>query len=183
MKRAITLVILFASSACGLLEQTPPAPRLSVDTLDLYLSRASLLQTDYEQYKISPPYLIMECGVVRKGRHTAAQQKTVSLDDEAGQRLLEPVYELAALLQKESHQFAEPGKNSGMADPGQLFLDLRTKDGANLSIRSSVDWVGAPRSSYERKLLDAVRRLRGAAGQPPCGMADFSGIGAEAPEA
>lgn len=177
-KLLIALLAPCMLSSCSLFTTSPPPPPHTLETLSLYLSRTSLLQTDYEQYKVSVPYLVMECGVIRRGKHVAAKQETIELDEDLQLRLSAPLWELLALLQGSGHRYPEPGKNSGMADPGQLFIEIVSDAGAT-AIRTSLDAVSAPRSPYERKLLEAVRHVRGLPAGPPCGMKDFYGIGLE----
>lgn len=161
---------------CSWFAAEVPVQERPLETVSVYVSRASLLQADYEQYKWTRPFVISECGSIRGGRYHQKEQHTVSVPPEREQALLRPLWELMQQLEAEQHPFAEPGKNSSLADPGQLFLEVKGPE-QSLSIKTSADAASSPGTRYERLLLDVVERFRGLVPTAPCGNPTFYDIG------
>ena len=171
------LIPLMLLSACAATKKTADMPEdFSVTETALYLSRASLHSTDFEQYKLNGFKLFQECGSIRKGRHIPAHQQLFDLDENKHHKLMQSVWSVLKLAHDGKAQLADPGENNTMFDPGRLFLTIKG-NGNTLKLHTSLDTVSDANSDAEEALNTLARDIRGLTKPAACGNPSFYGLG------
>lgn len=128
-------------------------------SIDLYLSRASLTRTEFEQFKVSNNRLFIECGKVNGGKQAAEYQKFIDLDSsdlEEIKALSDTVVEFSR-----THELMldKPGSGSSMFDAGQFLLKIQLKDGTN-ELNTSLNSVTSGSKTALKNLLSLAQKIR-----------------------
>ena len=98
----------------------PDAPNVSYQ---LYLSRRALNGTSFEQYRLLPVGLFVECGDLKSGRAQAGERAIVPISSaaqEETQRMASALLVRAA--RGDASTIEQPGDSSSFADPGKVVL-------------------------------------------------------------
>ncbi|MBX7145227.1 MAG: hypothetical protein K1X79_12300 [Oligoflexia bacterium] len=166
-------------TACGSNSPTPPKPTEPNTTpelrsLELFLSRAHLTGTDFEQYKFDSGTLFSECGSIKRGRFMPEDHSLTELKENLASELAALVQPLA-VEKNAAKDLAQSGDNSWLADPGQFQLKVVTSQGES-QWKTSLDSISSPTSALEHKLQKLATALRSAASDPHCGNKSFYGV-------
>lgn len=154
----------------------------AVDGLELYLSRASLMQTDFEQYKLANDQLFFECGEIRRGRHLAKEQSFSPVSETVSAALRSQAWEVLDQTKRARSKFDDPGGTGSMFASGVLKLQIDAGTD-RYTVHTSLDSISEPKKGSERAVLKLVEQLRGRASGAHCGAPQFYGIiQAPAPE-
>lgn len=145
------------------------------ESIELYVSRSNMADTEFEQYKVSAGRLFAECGKIKAGRYVPIEQESDEVEADLAGQIGEAVQGVLSADAELEHPYDEPGSNRSMMDPGQLYLTLAFGEEVK-SIKTSLDSVSEPTGSRERKLLKLLRLMRGASGEPLCGNREFYGV-------
>lgn len=182
MKVPISVILLVSilTSCSGSIQKNPQPDHYSLTSFELYLSRPSFTEVDFEQYKLSGGYLVKECGLVRRGRHHAIEQDIDSLDSKQLEMLAGKSWPLIDYLDQGGKAFGKAGKNKHFADPGRASLKIVSSGGTE-EILTSVDNISSPKSIGERRLLHFVEVVRGIGKGSHCGKIQFYDIEAKKP--
>ena len=174
----ITIFTIFFSllSACSV--EAPLAASATksskIDSIELFMSRASASSQDFEQLKLSNNQLYKECGPINRGRFAPLSQEFVTIERARNQELLDLAANLSDFVRTHGSSFEKPGTNKSFADPGQVLITL---EGApNLEIKASLDSISNAKNPAESKVKKLVESMRGAAGGTLCGNQQFYGI-------
>ena len=167
--------------ACSSSEPSPPpaettAKLASSIELDALLTRASIQSTDFEQFKLFNGKLYKECGQIKRGRFTPAEQDLLTLSAEPAQRLNTQAQELWQQLVPSAPKLPEPGTNKNFADPGKVIITLRSS-GAAREAKTSLDSVTNQGEQTLVKIKRLLELLRGEAGGKLCNNQTFYGLG------
>jgi hypothetical protein len=172
---AATLSLLALSGCSALWSSAPKTPAPPVQSIELYLSRGSSQGSDFEQFKLSGDSLYKECGPIKRGRQYAAEQEVVPLPSEYRPLIDEAAAAVISALSVPNTVLAKPGASSGIFDPGEISLALKTEQ-TKVKVATSLDTVSDPDGPTEEKILKLVKLVRTAAGLPFCGTTQFYGI-------
>jgi hypothetical protein len=157
----------------------PPAVNVSYE---LYMARASLTGTEYEQYKLLPMGLYHECGLIRRGRSVVTQQGILTLPQSARSEMATLISGLSErVLSNPPDHMPAPGNNADMFDPGKYLL-TGFVDGKPLSIKTSFDAVVNGGSEMEQVMARLAETARGVSETPPCKNIEFFGLQRRAPK-
>ena len=168
----LSLLLLTGLAGCSSNGIAPLPADYRANAVELYLSRANLVETEFEQFKTQGNKLFVECGKIRRGRFVPQAQDVFPLDDAELARLNERAWAVSQHLQ---HGFDTPGDNSSLIDPGQAYFSIQ--DNQNRSeIKTTVDAVSSQSSPAETALYSLASSLRKASGGSPCGNRSFYGI-------
>jgi hypothetical protein len=153
----------------------PPAQDLR--SLELFVSRASIALTEYEQFKIINNNLVKECGKIDRGRYIPAYQALAVLTPEQIQSINPIAWKIFNNVRSNRPEFDEPGDNDAFYDPGQYYLTLEYPAGKE-KINTSLDSTRGSGNSTMTAMLTLAEKVRGAAGVPLCGNREFYQVGA-----
>ena len=157
----------------------PPTVNVSYE---LYMARASLTGTEYEQYKLLPMGIYQECGIIRRGRSVVTQQGILTLPQSARADMTMLISALSErMLSNPPEHMPEPGNNADMFDPGK-FLLTGFADGKPLSIKTSFDAVVNGSSEMEQVMARLAETARGISEEPPCKNTEFFGLQRRTPK-
>lgn len=157
----------------------PPAVNFSYE---LYIARASLTGTEYEQYKLLPMGIYQECGLIRRGRSVVGQQGILTLPQSARAEMATLISALSErMLSNPPEHMPTPGTNADMFDPGK-FLLTGYADGKPLSIKTSFDAVVNGSSELEQAMARLAETARGVSETPPCKNIEFFGLQRRTPK-
>jgi hypothetical protein len=181
--RVTCILLTCGLTGCGLVGGASPATDTGREfpapqSIELYLSRANLTETDFEQYRISSGKIFRECGQIRRGRFSPQDQNLENIDSETLARLNEEGSALMGYLSESEPKFDQPGKNASLFDPGQLYLTLRFSD-ATKEIKTSLDSVTSSNAIAQTRIAKLADLIRHAAKNDPCGNRSFYGLGAK----
>jgi len=166
-------VVLFGAG-CSTTPAAAPA-EVPLETIELFMSRSTLTETEFEQYKLSGSRLYHECGEIRRGRFVAEEQEVTSVEAAALGHVKRASAELRQMMAAKQWLLDEPGRSTDLIDPGQLYLTL-TFTGEPIKVKTSLDSISAAGKSAERKIKEIAELLR-AQGGVRCGNRSFYGIG------
>lgn len=177
-KNSLSLLALLIGSllsACS----SAPAPQADkqslpqINSLELFLSRAHLAGTEFEQYKLDSGTLFSECGDIRRGRFMPLEHAVMDVQSDT----LSELNQLAQPLATESarQDLSAAGDNSWLADPGQFQLRLTTSSGI-FTWKTSLDSISSPTSAAEHKLMKLASALRLVSESTHCGNKSFFGL-------
>jgi len=158
--------------------QAVSSDQASQVSYQLFLSRTSLEGTDFEQYKLLPMGLFMECGTIRRGRSHSSEHDIVRLQPDALQSTQVVAAEIFQHMTGGDPPSADsPGNNSSLIDPGKFLLSV-TMNGKTARVDTSLDYVQRDKTMLSEQAKKFAQLLRGSLQRSPCGLADFYGIGA-----
>jgi len=180
MKRLSYAFGILLLSACSLIEQTPPAAppeKLAQVRYTLYVSRASLATTEFEQYKLLPSGLYAECGTIHRGRPETKEQVIEKVADDSLQASREMAYEVYEKLRSsDSLHVDQPGTNASLVDPGKYILSIQV-DSSSAELKTSLDFVERRQESIAKEANALTQLIRGMTSKPLCGNGEFYGLG------
>jgi len=172
-----TIFVCLILNACSSTTTTPPPtePSISIDSIELYVSRRSFSSTDFEQFKLFGDKLFVECGSVVRGHQKPAFQKLYNLDKDQNSSIHEFSSDALGTYALNKPLLDQPGDNSGMADPGQFYLTI-VNGSQKTELKTSVDFVSTPSTPIGRKLRRIAEALRAAPRIKICGFQSFYGL-------
>lgn len=173
---AFGMLLLSFSAACSGSAPVSPTKEIGVNKIygvELFMSRAHLNDTEFEQYKLGDNTLFSECGSIRRGRFLPQNHEITRLSPEQ----LKSIHSLAGSIQTNpsKNQFETPGDNSWLADPGQFTLQIESENGMQ-KINASLDSISSASTTRERELQAIASQMRQIAGGSPCGNNNFFGL-------
>lgn len=157
--------------------QTPapmPPPDTQITSLDLFMTRSSLLSTDFEQYSLSEDGLFSECGVIDHGRFVAKTQILSDLSPEERAAIIDSAYGLQQMLGEKKLTFDPPGTKASPFDPGSFSLKV-SLGGEDIEVKTSFDAVVNGETRPTEKLRTLAKLLRYSAAEG-CGANTFYGL-------
>lgn len=175
--RLTTAFILAPLTSCSLFGSSSPERTTPIDSLELAMSRASLVDTDFEHFKFAGGKIFKECGKVRRGRFLAEDHVLLPLRNPNGGPLTRQANDFLEVYRERKWNWDAPGTNKSLADPGILKMSLQI-GGKRVEVNTSLDSISDPKSRVERSLRSLVLSLRGVAGGELCGNKQFYGLGA-----
>jgi len=177
-KRLKLLLMAFLTTlpSCSIFGGSSRARSIPIDSLEVAMSRASLVDTEFEHYKFSSGKLFKECGKVRRGRYMAENHALLPLRNANGGPLNRQANDFLSVYQERKWRWDAPGTNRSLADPGVLKMSLQL-GGRKVEVETSLDSISDPKSRAERSLRGLVLSLRGIAGGELCGNREFYGLG------
>jgi len=149
-----------------------PAPR----TIELFLSRASLTSTDFEQYKLSNSSVYFECGEIRRGRFLPRQQEFIEVAPELQNEIFAAANTTLDHRTKNKYELDPPGKNKNLADPGIFTLTIVPASGEPVLLPTSLDSITERGRELERNMERLAKLMRKSAGNNVCGSPSFYGL-------
>ena len=176
----IGLLTVSVGSGCSMLASSPESQPNStipaVSAVELYLSRSSFSDTEFEHFKLSGNKLFGECGKIRRGRQIPVDQALTPVSADDSTKITDIAREILTEANTKNLSLAKPGANRHMADPGQFTLTLST--GSDLKrIETSLDEVSNANFSDTKKLKKLTETLRGVGSNKLCGNKVFFGLG------
>lgn len=170
----IVALALMVHGLSGCFSSTAPSlpPDFKFQSIDLFLSRTNLTDTEFEQLKADHGKLFVECGKIRRGRFIPQAQNVFPLEPQIENELTQRSWNV---LQFADRQFDKPGDNSSLFDPGQATLNLVTST-STLNLKTSLDAVSSKTGVQETAVYDLVSKMRSAAGGELCSNKTFYGI-------
>lgn len=177
LKKSCSLFILANGLllGCSTTDLTPKTPRTSpLRSVELYLSRAALGKTEFEQYKLIGKTIYSECGEIRRGRHVAKEQKITSLSTPEFEGLATTAWAIESTPRVEL-DLVEPGDNDSLFDPGRYEMVIKSENQSE--IKTSLDSITAGSNRTEKTLRKLAQELRASSASGFCGNPEFYGIG------
>jgi hypothetical protein len=161
--KPILILLLLGFSACSTNESSPSTSNqdklATIQSIDLYLSRATFSGAQFEQFKFTNGKLFAECGKIAGGRQTATYQDLRKLSSEDNFAINSKTNTLIAFASSHELKLDEPGKSSSMFDPGQYELKINSSSGST-SIKTSLDAVSTASKTSEENLRVLAKTLR-----------------------
>ena len=168
----LTLAVFFLTACSSATAPTPTEAGPAIGRIELFMSRASLVQVDFEQFVLRGSTLFHECGRVNQGRQFPAAHGVVTLDNAT----ISELSTLATDARAGEQKLAPAGNNKNLADPGVFTLALEL-DGARRTVRTNVDAVANAETAESRRLRALAVALRRASGGKLCDYQSFYGVG------
>jgi hypothetical protein len=178
LSRFFCAVVTIVSSACAARPSgAPPLQALNgAVQIEAHLSRTSLTETEYEQFKYFDGQLYKECGQSKRGRAVMKEQDLVALDNSLQQNLERVAHDFVNVLRTyPNSELDAPGKNADLFDPGRAIFTVRIGE-RNFDVQTSVTALDGPRSRVATETLRLARTIRNSAGGDLCGHKTFFGI-------
>lgn len=173
MKRFLLIPLICAGCSAQNRVDTPSAA--PVEYVDLFMRRASASESEFEQYKISPGGVFLECGEFIRGRPEPQNQRFIPSDKIDLTEVREKAATVSRVVGGNNSGLPSPGKGDSMFDPGQFVLSIG-EGGVTLDLKTSINAVSDatdPTLKAMKSLAVAVRR---ALKTDNCGKDDFYGI-------
>ena len=145
-----------------------------MESLDLFMSRSSLTETEFEQYSISGDSLFSECGLVERGRFVAKVQNVTTIAPDTASELVAATFAVHQLVKEKRPSFDPPGTKASPFDPGTYALKSSC-GGEPLDIKTSFDAVVNGETKPTAALGKLTKTLRLAAANG-CGGRNFFGL-------
>lgn len=172
----IVVLLINVLSGCSFYNTETDKKVIPADSIEVYLARSNLLDTDFESYKLTPGgTLLAECGKVNGGRQFINEKNNQKLNDEDLNQLRSIGGELVIIQSSSRATFPEPGNLKNLFDVGQLLIGIRI-GGENTEIKTAVKTASGPKFRHEQIVSKLIRRIRKLAPRM-CGNGDFYGIG------
>ena len=176
LKSSIFCLLFCVLCSCSSSIDTPKVDQNSINTVELFMSRKNLNETEFEHFKLFDNNLFLECGKIHHGRHVIRRQEILAADDSQVASVKGHTAKLVGIFQSADPMFEERGTNKNLFDPGQLSLSV-TSSFNPISVDTSLDSVSTPNSAPEKTIRRLAESLRGIASPELCGNKDFYGIG------
>lgn len=172
----LLFLLLTSCSSSAPAGKAPGAAAPLPESLELYMSRATLSGTKFEHFKLLGQKLFVECGDIQGGRQSTGSQEVLKLDPAVSQQIGLSASSVFEVIDKHPFKFETPGSNKNLFDPGQFTLSLETKDKQH-KLESSFDSAISGDFQAERRIKKTAELLRGAAQEKLCGNKIFFGLG------
>lgn len=179
------IFILASLSGCSLLsesvfskseETTLPRAHTTDGSFTVYLQKGGLGDTEFEQYKLLPIGVFVECGKVVKGRFNAEYQKIIEVHPDTLNALRSNVSSYVQAHAKLSKDDVDaPGSGSGFTDSGRCEVML-SSSGDSVIVETSVNWVQSARTRASRELRALIEEIRDLPENSLCGNRSFYGL-------
>ena len=173
-KLIIALAVLVAGCSASV-EAPPNEPPVAFERVEVFLARAALGATYFEQYQLLPDRLFHECGRIQNGRFVADTQGVTSLTEETRADLSPTLAKAIIALKGTPPRLEEPGDNDSLFDSGQFTLTVQLP-GEEQSLKTSLDEIANANSSYQRAMKAFTEQLRMSANSDLCGKKSFFGF-------
>lgn len=166
--------------ACSSTQLSVPED-VTLNSLEISYVRSSLIENEFEHFKLQGNLLFVECGTVQRGRYRVESQDVSSLPEESLARLRERAYPLSLALASGSPPAVdEPGSGSSFFDPGRLTITLNVSGKAS-EMKTSVDAISSPTSQAAllgKKMVETMRAEARAHSRLKslCGNSEFYGL-------
>ena len=178
------LVVTAVLSGCSYIMGSPVDQNemaKNILSVEVYLARASLFETEFEQFKIIDNQLYIECGEIRRGRQRPQYQSIIDLDSDTRGALIERTAQFYYEFKTTQPTLEEPGDLSNFADDGQLYLTINGSDD-DIEVRTAFDPVVYSNGRVQSLLSRLLKELRDVAksnteGNTLCGNVTFYGLG------
>ena len=182
MHKTITLLVCLTSilTGCGFInfsgDKNQQNDNLNIDSVDLYVSRASLTRTEFEQYKITKQKFYYECGKINGSMPKPEVQnvKNLSLNDYS--QISKLASDIVNFQNRHELNLDKEGKSTSMFDAGQFILTISA--GAKpVEIKTSLDSITSATKTSENYLKLIAKKIREIAlinsGSSLCGNRKF----------
>lgn len=173
LRPLVVAIGVVASFGCQPPAPLPP-PETTLTSLDLFISRSSLLSTDFEQYSLADNGLFGECGVLEHGRFVPKTQTLSDLTPDKRDALVTTAYGLQQMIDEKHPAFELPGTKASPFDPGTFSLKAEL-GGTPFEVKTSFDSVvnGETRATEQLRTLAKLVRDSAVDG---CGANPFYGL-------
>ena len=151
--------------------QAPTSP----DYIELFMKRASSLETAFEQYKVTPGGAFIECGEVRNGHPTPSTQDFRSKDAVDLKDSFDKAQQLLTALLKEPPALPKPDKGTSMFDGGEISIKVGNAYSMK-EMRTTLNEVANAETPITRLAKILSTTLRKTLKSQDCGKDDFYGI-------
>jgi len=178
MKFGTLLLSLVCLCACHLNGGNSSLEAENLKSLELFMSRSSFTETEFEHYKLNLPDIFYECGEIQRGRFFAEEHNYLTIPPETLVSLNEKLISLLTLYKHPHSGLSEAGNNSNFADPGQFKLTLISDQA--YEIFCSLDSISNREGSIEERLFNLARLIRSIPERGICSNPNFYGIPATA---
>lgn len=178
LKQNILFLMAFmcgCSSAGVQVAESPPAP---LNSLEIFMSRATLRDVHFEQFKLSGGRLFAECGKIQGGRYLPIEQNLATLTQDNETLIRDKAKEIHGTLGEKPRVFEEPGSNSTMFSPGKFTLSIDF-NGVIREIKTTHTSILRPTSLPAKSSQELAALVRSAAGKTLCGKKDFFELGSD----
>lgn len=169
--RKLQLVPLFLALGCSLVssnDSTPPPVKSGPVAIQLSMSRASMIQTEFEIFKTFGSKLYFECGELKHGRPIIKDHGFVELG--TGE-VMQIAQQIISKLDQGKMKVEPPGTATNLFDPGKFVLQLGKQ-----KIETSVDSVADSGEGPAKQLKELAQALRSRVAKPICGNQKFYGL-------
>lgn len=158
MRTSLLFAAVLFLSGCSLFSERGSEGFPEKFSLDLYMRRATVTQSDFEQYKTVKDKLVFECGVINNERYFVKKQQVFLLPEELREKILEMVIDILKQNSQGKLKLDTPGSGLTVFDPGSFLLRVSEGD-AKEKIETSFDAVSKNMLGKDSRVL---RRLASA---------------------
>lgn len=169
-------ILLITSCSATVEEEAPIEEKDSFRSIELFLSRASLGDSEFEHYKLVGKNLFRECGKMPRGKPVVTFQRFEPITVDSMTLARRRVLDLLVFLESGEVNWEKPGNTRSLVDPGKAKLTIDATDGMTI-IDTSLDSLVDPRTKHARYLKKVTEAFRAAAGSEMCGNKHFYGLG------
>lgn len=173
---AIFPVTLFFWGCGGAVEPSPAPESFKPEFIQLFLSRAELASAEFEQFKLSPGGIFVECGNFSRGKTIPNSQDFKQVSSDLLEKIRAASWDTVEFTKRSGSDLPEPGVSDSLFDPGQALFVVQSQ-GKPIEIKTSVNALASANGILETKLRRLARLVREAGQSGSCGKGDFYGIG------
>lgn len=168
------LAILGCGGTASPVPEESSAQKEQVSGFELFLSRSSFADTEFEHYKLSGGAFFVECGRERHGRMIPQKQALEKPRAGSAEILSTTAAELLSRWREQKPSLETPGNNRTPGDPGEYLLTIEGANGQT-KINTSLDMTVNDRVAFGKDLGSFAELVRGSAAA--CGSGTFYGLG------
>lgn len=177
MKNTFFAFFLISICACSqTIKSESPFPNSEIKNINIFLSRSSLGITEFEQFKLTGnSNLFYECGKINRGRYVPEVQEIKNIETASANEILSLTNDLLQAKEKTKSALEKPGNNGSLFDPGQLMMEINSKDSKS-EIKTSLDSISDAQTDLQIKIRALTRKFRSSTMSKLCGNKEFYGI-------
>ncbi|NDC38956.1 MAG: hypothetical protein EBZ48_13050 [Proteobacteria bacterium] len=168
-------LVTLIGAGCALGTPSPAPESIPLRSVTLYYHRGSSIGAEFEQFKLMDTVLFVECGSLSGGRHSAKEQRTVTVSADELARIKTEAWQVRRYVEELHAKFPPPGASASVFDPGKLSLSLQFQDGTP-KVETSFDSVANGSEGRAAVVKAVAKLLRSAAGDSLCGKGNFYGL-------
>lgn len=128
-------------------------------SIELYLSRASVSKSEFEQFKVTNEHIYVECGKIAGGRQSAQYQELSPLSQVDQNEIHDLTSTIVDFSNSHTLHLDQAGNSDIFYDPGQFILKLEGPSNKIL-IKTSLDSIASASKTSEDNLKKLAIKLR-----------------------